>query len=608
MEYFPAISASLPPITAPVTGAHSLLPLFTNKASGSNLVILQQPSTTLKEPVPTIGPLGYPPTKILPTNFNDPYYYDNMHARAPASGVMPYAVLFFVWTIIITGAIFTVWTTREKKATKIRDWRSITIAVLAIHLLFAVCLVATWIPEHFDCRAVYWLVSLIVPACLAAFQVPNARLVSYYVANKNSGMSQKLPVGNGQRWHSWGLWRRWNSMTVIQKTYLTVGVGLILQVLATSLMFFGSRRFHPTYGLWGQKEDSANCMYGFEWVVSIVWQVIWAYGTGLFLLRKIRHVKDVYHWATETRIAIFASIPGPLAWAVTMFSDTHAARAVNAHWPPRNWLIPGLAVVQSVLVAFPIWDACKVDAKDEAAKTHNATCGLGSSLDDMILTIDSHSEPLIEYAASTRFNAELIIFLRDVKKWREIWTAPDNNWAIPSNVEERIACYKHAALIYFKLVDTTTAEFPINIDNKMRKALAQEFNHARYLSYGRPSMGRYLSIAPWGSPTDGSSNIVSRRSSPLAMMGVKVTLAEAEESVMLIVPGAQDATEENIEDSVDGINMTDCPQIDAPDTFSLTVFEEAYKAITQEAYYNTWLPYHKSGKYSEDFRSSRDMP
>ncbi|KAK5138516.1 hypothetical protein LTR08_000103 [Meristemomyces frigidus] len=609
MAYFPPITASLPPITGPVTAASSILGIFTNKASGSNLIFLQQPTTTLKEPpAVTIGPLGYPPTTLLPTNVNDPHFYDDMHARAPRAGVMPYAVLFFVWTIVVAGGLVTIWTTRGKKATKIRDWRAITIAVLAIHLLFMICLVASWIPKQFNCKVVFWMVSLMIPACLAAFQVPNARLVSYYIANKNSGMSQKLPVRNEPKWRSWSLWCRWNRMTILEKTYFTVSVGLVLQFLFTTLMFFGSRRFHATYGLWGRKEDSAKCMFGFEWVVSVVWQMIWAYGTGFFLLREIRHVKDVYHWGLETRIAIFVSMPGPLLWMIFMFTNTHAVRVVNSQWPPRNWLIPGLAIVQFVLLAFPIWDACKVDAKVEASKTRNSTYGLGSSLDHMISTIDSNSEPLVNFAASTKFNAELIIFLRDVKKWRETWTSPGADWAVPSDVEKRVACYKHAALLYFKLVDTSTAEFAINIDNKMRTAMAEEFRYARYISRGRPSMGRRLSITPWGSPADGTANIISCRSSPLSMTGLEITLAEAEESIMLVIPEMHDATEDDGEDSTTkGINMTDYAQLDAPDTFTLTVFEEAYKSVKQEAYYNTWLPYHQSGKYKEDFKSSEDM-
>lgn len=32
-----------------------------------------------------------------------------------------------------------------------------------------------------------------------------------------------------------------------------------------------------------------------------MWQVIWAYGVGFWMLRQIRHVKDVYHWYVSER-------------------------------------------------------------------------------------------------------------------------------------------------------------------------------------------------------------------------------------------------------------------------------------------------------------------
>lgn len=48
-------------------------------------------------------------------------------------------------------------------------------------------------------------------------------------------------------------------------------------------------------GKWWQS-DCRDLLLTSIRVVSILWQVIFAYGTGFVLLREIRHVKDVYHW------------------------------------------------------------------------------------------------------------------------------------------------------------------------------------------------------------------------------------------------------------------------------------------------------------------------
>lgn len=172
---------------------------------------------------------------------------------------MPYAVLFFVWTAIVGAGLAVVWVNRQRKATKLRDWRSIAVAVMAIQILFGIDIIAAWIPDRIGCAGVYWIVSLLIPSCLAAYQIPNARLVSYYLANKNNGMAL-MSATKGNR-----TWRYWTRMAVIERTYLTVIAGLVCQFLFTTLLYFGSRRFHDSYGLWGKHEDEQNCFYGFEW-------------------------------------------------------------------------------------------------------------------------------------------------------------------------------------------------------------------------------------------------------------------------------------------------------------------------------------------------------
>ncbi|KAK5128861.1 hypothetical protein LTR85_000194 [Meristemomyces frigidus] len=589
----PPVTALLPPQTSSLINWYSI---EASKASRSVPLIAITPLTgtfALINPspsAPTVGPAGFEPEGLV-----------WMTDARGGSALVPYVVLYLFWSLVVAVGLLCIWIHRERKATKIRDWRSITVAVLAIHLLFTACLIATWIPHKVTCHAVFWLVGLLIPTCFAAFQIPNARLVSYYLANKNSGMTLRPRTGGNR------VWRYWQKLTVIERTYFTVIVGLLLQFLFTTFMYFGSRCFHASYGLWGHPEDWQQCMYGFEWVVSMVWQLVWAYGTGFFLLREIRHVKDVYHWAVETRIVIFASMPGPLLWAIFMFADGAFIRAVNKNWPPRNWIIPGLAIVQFVLISFPLWDAAKMERKDEAARLHNSTYGLGSSINNMINIIDHHSEPLIDYAASTRFNAELIIFLRDVKKWRTSWKSPGHDWAVPNNPAERVACYKHAALIFFKLVHPRIAAFAINIDAKTRNALAEEFKYARYVGGGRPSLNRHESVAPWTSIVIVSTS-TDTRSSPLSLKGLEITLAEAEATITLISPETLDAGDDNLDDATtEGINLASYARQDIAETFTLNVFNEAYKEVRQEAYYNVWLPYWKAGRYRQDFTASTEV-
>jgi len=185
----------------------------------------------------------------------------NMVSTAPPAGVLPYAVLFIIWSLVIVVGLGLVWAYRVHKGIRIRDWRSIAVAVMAIHVLFVVCLVASWISNKFPCSAMFWAASILNPVCWAAYQVPNARLISYYLANRNSGMARRpgQPVKYFRTWHSWKM------LSVIERTYTAISAGLLCQFLLTALMYFGSRHFHAEYGLWGTWNNKNDCERGPPW-------------------------------------------------------------------------------------------------------------------------------------------------------------------------------------------------------------------------------------------------------------------------------------------------------------------------------------------------------
>lgn len=87
--------------------------------------------------------------------------------------------------------------------------------------------------------------------------------------------------------------RQWTKLSIVQKTYVGVAVGLIVQVSArrsflmkiedsicvkadthgklttTLVLFFGSRRFHASYGFFSTHTDPATCRTGAEWYVKL---------------------------------------------------------------------------------------------------------------------------------------------------------------------------------------------------------------------------------------------------------------------------------------------------------------------------------------------------
>jgi len=259
----PPVTATLPPSDAPIPTiqiSYSTIPYteYTAETPTAYFYTHSHKAATMSFNVLSAsGPLG--PIRPPMTPGPEGPTPELVSARAASSGVLPYAFLFLLWSFAVGIGMVMIWASRAHKGIQIRDWRLIGVAVGAIHLLFLVCLVVTWVPEKFSCRVVYWLVSLLVPACFVAFQLPNARLVGYYAANRTSGMATN--PGRKAKW--WHIRRRWQKLSVIKRTYVAVAVGYVFQFLLAALMFFGSRRFHASYGLWG--EGHQKCLYGVEW-------------------------------------------------------------------------------------------------------------------------------------------------------------------------------------------------------------------------------------------------------------------------------------------------------------------------------------------------------
>jgi hypothetical protein len=77
-----------------------------------------------------------------------------------------------------------------------------------------------------------------------------------------------------------GLWEAWLDLDAAMKVYVGSVAGLVLSVskiffiynkglqiklIPTIILFFGSRRFHTSYGFFGEPATYFTCRRGFEW-------------------------------------------------------------------------------------------------------------------------------------------------------------------------------------------------------------------------------------------------------------------------------------------------------------------------------------------------------
>lgn len=173
------------------------------------------------------------------------------------------------------------------------------------------------------------------------------------------------------------------------------------------------------------------------------------------------------------------------------------------------WLAPGIIVMQFITIFFPICEGMMIRHYQHAGPPlikstkhkHTPTSRSGDSLIPSTFSVASlnndlyvetmldkvlatNPDPLLYFAATKDFTAENIVFLMQVRKWRDAW-----DLAPRSKVSEMIGAdvvtaaararlYTSAVQIFITCVHDETALFAINLDSEVRNNLIAFFGPA----------------------------------------------------------------------------------------------------------------------------------
>lgn len=80
----------------------------------------------------------------------------------------------------------------------------------------------------------------------------------------------------------------------------------------TLFVYFASRKFHSGFGIIDYTvvgtgmEVRMKCSKGWEWWLSIVWQLFWSWVYAPWILFKSRGIRDVHGWRLQTMICCVA--------------------------------------------------------------------------------------------------------------------------------------------------------------------------------------------------------------------------------------------------------------------------------------------------------------
>ncbi|KAJ4402687.1 hypothetical protein N0V91_007062 [Didymella pomorum] len=505
-----------------------------------------------------------------------PRMLDGGESNTDALGIT-YVVIAIIYTIVLASELTLLYRRRDAFCIQIRNIKIVFAAVSMLHVYLTLVLLAYPWNGLYPCSAEFWVMSVFLPSGMAFFQACNARVLTAYESQRR--MTRNFLEGARKERLNFtpsGLWRAWQRLDAASKVYVLTVMGLIISFVPALFLYFGSHRFHASYGFFGTVAGFMECRKGFEWIPSIFVQLFWTAMVGPWILWKIRHIQDVHSWAWQTRLAIIAGLPGTPLWIAFTYSNMPEIARIKNYFAPAGWFIPSLIVCQQVLILIPLADAFKSRPRQRPMSQATETASLRStisasseksaqelfrelkpkaSMQALELSIEQNIEPLIVWAATKEFTAENAIFIREVRNWRKKWSSLK-----VVSTSQRRQMYNEASLIYFTLINPFTAETPINIEYKIFKVLQNLFAGLEYDPYMPRSQ----------TPEDTKSPVVREN-----------VICPWEETL---------SRPASIQSDVTSASSSSMGSI-IPSEFNEEIFDAAYESIKYLIFTNTWPRY-----------------
>merc|ERR1711977_229985 len=537
-----------------------------------------------------------------------------------------YASIAIIWTVIL--ALGSAWLIQNRQLPFLR-MRNIPLAITSVcflHVYLIKILLAYTTNGHFLCSAEFWIMSIYLPFGIALFQANMVQLLSISTQQRKLLVSDRASIRERRRprFSIRRMRSEWRNLTALQKTYVGIGIGMLLQVVVTAAIYGTNRKLQGHWGNVAHPRGQALCRKGIEWVPSAFWQLFWCCIYGPYLLYRIRNVHDTHYWRAQTILCVISGFPGaPL------------------------WLAPGIFVMQACTIFFPIYEAYHQHRINKAFTSAlqkweddkswaGTTLGSGSSssmtnhqslyqtnsksrsdtdssvgkqgldvqantstspynskrmyttaaLEETLL---SNPTPLLHFAATKDFTAENILFLLAVRHWKAKWAQLRSTPTLDLVPQVKRRLWVEAVEIYAYAVSERYAEFPVNIEGSLRKTLDQMFAAAVEVLVKFSNSGfrerdddPYSTVTPFvTAPADFSL----KNMSPITR-----ELSNGSSSV----PATRDLEIRGIESSDVSINDGNPThddrdeQVTLPEGFGEGVFDAAEKSVKYLVVTNTW--------------------
>lgn len=520
-----------------------------------------------------------------------------------------------VWTFLLICGMAYLIHRRDTPIVRIRGIGLSLGAVVLLHLYYFTVQIGYVIGPVVPGDCEYWIMGTYLPLGIGMFQASNCRFL--YVAQAQKKYLNRLSTVPVKSRKTTGLLDRYRNLGYTRKMLSLIGMGMILQLLLTVLMWMVSRKWHPTWGVAGtevvgtEMQQKVGMGLGWEWWPGIFWQVIWAWFVAPYILWKSRNINDTHGWRTQTIGCAVAGLQATPMWLISLYVP--AMEPINRYFLPPQWICLSIFALEILTVFLPCWQVMRVtnlrqdtlnsiaqwENKSKVAKLANSKVSAVNtaitgrkSTSESIRTTDSgesiltmsaleyvlerNPTPLQEFSSLRDFSGENIAFLTCVAAWKASLPEAVRSGIKDTTTRELVRERFNGALrVYAQFISIKDAEFPINISSTELKKLETIFESSARVLYGEKN--EVDSATPFDFPecvpkTSEASSAASGSNRP------------------------------SVTDASDGVQFWG----EIPESFDESVFDEAEQHIKYLVLTNTWPKFVKDRRTSFDLANSAE--
>ncbi|KIV98197.1 hypothetical protein PV10_01874 [Exophiala mesophila] len=571
---------------------------------------------------------------------------------------MTYVGIVVAWTCLLLPATILLIRNRHLPYLRMRNIPLCVSAVATLHVYWVLCMIAYLLNGYFPCPAEYWIMSIYLPLGIALFQATNCQLLSIAAAQSKYAQGDVVVHATAPLGHRMPTWRKWwarlKAANATRNTMTWIGIGMLVQVVVSLVVFLVSKKFHPSFGVPGTElrlDDAVSggdeaarlaCRRGWEWWPSIVWQLFWSWIYAPVLLWRVRRVDDVHGWRAQTMVCIISGLPASPMWLIALYVP--GMNGVNKFFGPPLWFSASIVLMQSCVIFVPFFqifrhrrleaETREIIAQWEqrqklegsilsasqktstqsrfstksAASTASGRHGEMYTMSTLERTLQLNPKPLLMFSALRDFSGENISFLVHVRKWKANWNSnPSKNKSRKHELTESHdqtllrQQFKQAVGIYASFVSLKYSDFPINISSAQLRDLEGTFEQYAALVCAEPASNAATPFEMFWSSTISEDPESQTGKDQLSIVSTVVGDGVKDDITPIVDPVRQ----------LQELNMTNFGErlpsnIAIPDSFGPNVFDRAELSIKELVLTNTWAKFVKEGfaqQQNEGFRA-----